>query len=207
MTPNGESEQIKIDVSAQRIAQVYAEALLNAAEKQNQAREVGEELDGFVDQVLRARPDLETFLFSAAVGRDTRKALIQKTFQGRASELFTHFLLILNDHDRLELLRSIREAYREEYERRTNRLRVHIRSAVPLAEDQLQRVVERVRERQHREPVVLATVDPDLLGGLVIRIGDLVLDGSVRARIESIRNQLIERSSHEIQSGRDRFSS
>ena len=58
-----------------------------------------------------------------------------------------------------------------------------------------------------REPVLELTVDPTLLGGLVVRVGDNLFDGSVRTRIDTLRKQLIERSSHEIQSGRDRFSS
>jgi len=57
----------------------------------------------------------------------------------------------------------------------------------------------------HVEPVLQETVDPDLLGGMVVRILDWVYDASVRARLQMLRNQLIERSSHGIQSGRDRF--
>ena len=82
-----------------------------------------------------------------------------------------------------------------------------MRSAVPLDEGQLERLRQELRADFRREPILTAVVDPELLGGLVVRVGDWVYDASVRTRIETVRNQLIERSSHEIQLGRDRFSS
>ena len=208
MTANVEqSQRQKADVGAQRIAQTYAQALLNAAEKQNQGRETLEDFDALIGQVFHAKPDLEKFLSNLAVGREAKGAALRATFSGRASEVFTNFLLVVNEHDRLDLLRSILAAYREEYEARTNKVRVHVRSAVRLADDQRERLLSELREALNREPVLEMQVDPDLLGGLVVRVGDSLFDGSVRTRIDAIRNQLIERSSHEIQSGRDRFSS
>jgi F-type H+-transporting ATPase subunit delta len=205
MTANGQPEHEKVDVGSQRIAQTYAEALLNAAEKQNQAREVLDDLDALVHQVFRERPDVEKFLTSLAVGRDPKARVVRNAFTGRAVDLFTNFLLVANDHDRLDLLRPILAAYREEYERRTDRLRVLVRSAVPLPDDQRDRLLAELRETYRREPVLETQVDPDLLGGLVVRVGDHLFDGSVRTRIDTIRKQLIERSSYEIQSGRNRF--
>ena len=136
-----------------------------------------------------------------------RRAVLRSAFRGRSGDLFTNFLLVLNDHDRIELLRSVLAAYRAEYERRTNRMRVFVRTAVPLPEDQRERLLGELRQTFQREPVLETTIDPDLLGGIVVRVGDYQFDGSVRTRIENLRKQLIERSSHEIQSGRDRFSS
>jgi F-type H+-transporting ATPase subunit delta len=208
MTANADQTQRqKADVGGQRVAYTYAEALLNAAQKQNKARETLDEFDSLVSTVFAAKPELERFLSSMAVGRDAKEAVLRATFRGRASDLFTNFLLVVNEHDRLELLRSILAAYREEYERRTARLRVLVRSAVPLPDDQRDRLVTELRETFRREPVLEATIDPDLLGGLVVRVEDYLFDGSVRTRIDNLRQQLIERSSHEIQSGRDRFSS
>jgi F-type H+-transporting ATPase subunit delta len=208
MTANVEqSHRQQADMGAQRVAHTYAEALLNAAQKQNQARETLEDFDALIGQVLHAKPELEKFLSSMAVGRDAKRAVLQSAFSGRMSDLLTNFLLVVNDHDRLDLLRSIVAAYREEYERRTNHVRVIVRSAVPLADDQRERLKTELRSALSREPVLELKVDPDLLGGLVVRVGDQLFDGSVRSRIDSIRKQLIERSSHEIQSGRDRFSS
>jgi F-type H+-transporting ATPase subunit delta len=194
------------DVGAQRIARVYAEALLNAAEKQGRPDAVLEELESLVRDVFRADPGFETFLSSGAIGRDQKAQVIQKVFGGRADEVFTNFLLVLNRHDRLDLLRPILAAARELRDQRAGRLRVHVRTAVPLDDGQGERLRQELRAAFHLEPLLETRVDPELLGGLVVRVGDWLYDASVRTQIETIKNQLIARGSHEIQSRRNRFS-
>jgi F-type H+-transporting ATPase subunit delta len=195
-----------LDVGAQRVAQVYAEALLNAAEKKGQVERVLEELDSLIRDLFGADPQFEVFLSSGAIGRDQKAKVLRSIFENRASELFTNFLLVLNHHDRLDILRPILTAVHELYDQRAHRLRVQVRSAVPLPDDQRERLIHELRQTFHLEPVLQPQVDPDLLGGMVVRVGDWVYDTSVRTQLETIRNQLIARSSYEIQSGRDRFS-
>ncbi len=194
------------DVSAQRVARVYAEALLNAADKQGQSEQVLESLESFIRDVFPAEPQFEAFLQSSAVGRERKAQVIDKVFEGKASPVFVDFLKVLNQHERLNLPRPILTAAKELRDERAKRIRVKVRSAVPLADSQTNRLVEQLRQNLKLEPVLQTEVDPDLLGGVVVRVGDWLYDASVRARLDSIRNQLIERSSHEIQSGRDRFS-
>ena len=195
------------DVGAQRVARIYAEALLDAAEKRGEAQQVLEETDSLVRDVFRANPHIEEFFASPAVPSKVKAATIDSTFGPRSSELFTNFLRVLNDHGRLDLLRPIAVALRDLSEKRAHRVRVQVRSAVPLHDDQRERLRQELREGFHLEPILEERVDPDLLGGMVVRVGDWQYDGSVRTQLQTIRNYLIERSSHEIQSGRDRFSS
>ena len=117
-----------------------------------------------------------------------------------------NFLLVLDDHDRLDALRSIDAAVRDLYEERTGKVRVEVRSALPLTEDQREKLRQELRASLGREPVLDVRVDPELLGGLTVQVGDTLYDASIRTRLEQIRNQLIERSSYAIQSQRDRFS-
>jgi F-type H+-transporting ATPase subunit delta len=194
------------DVTAQRVARVYAESLIKAAEKQGAADEVLEELESLIQDVFRQEPLFETFLASYAIDRKHKAAAIQSAFKDRANELFFNFLMVLNTHDRLELLRPILTAYRELNDERARRMRVQVRSAAPLPEDQRERLARELRETFRLEPILEEQVVPDLLGGLTVRIGDWLYDASVRTRLDDIRNNLITRSSHEIQSGRDRFS-
>jgi F-type H+-transporting ATPase subunit delta len=196
-----------VDVGAQRVANTYAEALLTAAEKQGQARELLEELESLVGDVFAAAPQFEAFLSSLAISRTRKPAVIRSALQGRASPLLLNFLLVLNDHERLELLRPIVAAYRALYEERTRHIRVRVRSAVPLPDDQRQRLTEELRARYQKEPILETSVEPDLLGGMVVQVGDWLYDGSVRSRVGDIVHQLIERSTNEIQNRRDRFSS
>jgi F-type H+-transporting ATPase subunit delta len=207
MNQNGnQATDHAVDVGAQRVARTYAQALLDAAEKRGQAQEVLDELESLVHDVFAAAPQFEGFLASRAIGRKRKPPVIRSAFQGRASDLFLNFLLVLNDHERLDLLRPILAAYRRLYEERTGHVRVRVKSAVPLPDDQRQRLEQELRAAFRREPILETRVDPDLLGGLVVQVGDWVYDGSVRSRLADIRNQLLERSSYEIQSRRDRFS-
>ena len=195
------------DVSSKRLATVYAEALLNAAEQAGQVAQVLEEIDSLIDDVFKDDRRLETLFAGAAVGRKARKEAIEKAFSGRACDVVYKFLLVLNDHDRLDLIRPVRRAVHELNDERARRLRVLVYSAVPLSDEFKGRVAATVQERFHLEPVLETYVDPALLGGLKLRIGDNVYDATVRTRIDNLRTQLIASSSHEIQSRRDRFSS
>lgn len=195
------------DVSSKRLGTVYAQALLNAALAQNNVAQVLEEIDSLIDDVFKDNPRLEALLAGAAVGRYTRKDVINKVFAGKASDTFHKFLLVLNDHDRLDLIRAVRFALHELNDERIRRLRVHVYSAVPLSDEFQNRVKAAVQDQFKLDPVLVLHVDPAVLGGLRLRIGDKVYDGTLRARIDNLKNQLIERSSHEIQSRRDRFSS
>jgi F-type H+-transporting ATPase subunit delta len=208
MNQNGDQQvHPTADVGAQRVARVYAEALLNAAEKQHQADAVLEEFASLVQDVFRAGPQFEAFLTSGIIDRDRKAEVIRSVFAGRASELFVNFLLVLNAHERLSLLRSILAAVRALRDQRARRIRVVVRTAVPLPDDQRSRLEHELREAFRLDPVLEMRVEPALLGGLVVRVGDWLYDASVRTRIETLRNQLMARSSHEIQSRRDRFSS
>ncbi len=121
--------------------------------------------------------------------------------------MFWNFLLVLNNHDRLELIRPIRRALHDLHDERAHRLRVHVFSAIDLPDEYQNRIAEAIRQRFSLEPVLELHTDPALMGGIMIRIGDKVYDATVRTKINNLRIQLIASSSHEIQSRRDRFSS
>lgn len=193
------------DVSAEKIARVYAEALLNQALKQGQQQEVLDELRSLVHDVFRTHPEVEEFLVRGAGGRELKKQVIQNTFGEHASPLLLNFLLVLNEHDRLELIRPCVFLYMQQLDQRQGRVRAQVRSAVPLTPEQQERLTGELRQTLKMEPLLETTLDPELLGGLVVRVGDWLYDASVRTRMENLRNQILESSSHEIQAGRDRF--
>jgi len=206
-TATQQTEEVKADVGSMRIARVYAEALLNVAIKQNETDAVLEELRALVEEVLQANPTLADFFAHKAIGHDRMADLLNKVFRGRVSDTFDNFLMVLNDHDRLDLLRPILAAYRYLNNERKRRLIVQVRSAAPLLDQQRERLLQELRQAFQYEPVLESQIDPDMLGGLVVRVGDWLYDASVRTRLETLGNQLSERGQHEIQGGRDRFGS
>ncbi len=192
--------------ATRRVARVYAEALLNAAAKAGRDTDVLRELEGLVGEVFARDPAIERFLGSAAVDRTRKAAVLRDAFAGRADDLLVNFLQVLNEHDRLDALRAVATVYRELYDERGGRMRVNVTSAVPLTDEQQDRLRHQLREQFRREPILHTRVDPDLLGGLVVQVGDWVWDASARTQLAEIRDQIIERSTHAIQSGRNRFS-
>jgi F-type H+-transporting ATPase subunit delta len=204
---DGASQSEALNVGAQKIARVYAEAYLAAAEKDGQAVEALDELESLVADVFDKDSRFETALSGAALGRHAREELIRKTFEGRASDRFVRFLGVLNDHDRLELIRGIARGARQIQDEKNRRVKVYVTTAVPLPDDQAESLKQVLRDRLHLDPVLETAVDPGLLGGLKVRVGDIQYDSSVRTRIDHIRQSILERGSHEIQVGRDRFSS
>ena len=185
-----------LDTTSRRVARTYAEALYNAAEKRGQADAVIAELDGLFDDVFQANPDFETFFLTGAVSRRAKAEVIERTMAGKVGDVFLNFLLVLNDHERLYLLPGIRATIKDLANERAGRLEVRVASAVPLPDDQRESLRRQLREAFRKEPVLDENVDPDLLGGIVVRVGDWLYDASVRTRLDNIRKQLLERGIH-----------
>ena len=190
-----------LDQEGRHLGRIYAEALQAAAEQRGQGDDILGELDALVGDAFVQSPALETYLGSRAVSQEDKEAALRKALSGRCSDLFLDYLLVLNRHDRLDQLRAVHQTYRDLRDRRNKRARVAVRTAVALADDQRQRLADELRADLGQEPILDVTVDPSLLGGLVVQVGDRVYDSSVRTQLDSIRNQLLAGSSHALQRG------
>jgi F-type H+-transporting ATPase subunit delta len=193
------------DPSSQALARTYADALLDAAG--SGTTEVLEELTSFVDDVLAKLPQLREVFFSRVIGRDEKIHLIERVFTTRTSPLLANFLKVLVRHDRLDLVPLIAREARLRQEARSGKRRVQIKTAMPLSDQSRDRIRQRLAESLPFEPILETQVDPSLIGGIVIRVGDTVYDSSLATRVTQLRDRIQQRSLHEIQSGRDRFSS
>jgi len=192
------------DEIAPELTRNYAEALLNASGAEVDA--VIAELEEIRADVLQAQPGFASILASPSIAIDKKDRILTDTFEGRAMPTVVRFLRVLNRHGRLGLLSSITRQARATLDRRQNRKPVTVRSAVPLDEGQQASLRDRLASMIHATPVITLEVDPSLIGGLVVQVGDDVYDASVRNRLERLRGRLIERKTHEIQSRRDHFS-
>jgi F-type H+-transporting ATPase subunit delta len=194
-----------MDDTSRRVGRVYAEALYSAAVESRQEAEILEELQA-LEVLLRTEPRFRSFIAGQGTGRDRRKTFL-KAFDGRANDLLVKFLFVLNEHDRLDALDAVIDAYRTIYEQRNGRVRVTVQTAVPLDEQQQDNLKQKLRSVLNAEPVIHLRADPELLGGLVIQANGWLFDSSVRSRLRDLRKQISQKGSYEIQSRRDRFSS
>ncbi len=189
---------------APELTRNYAEALLNAAGADVNA--VVEELEAIETEVFRPYPKFAAILASSSVSEVEKDRILVDTFAERTQPTVIRFLRVLNRHGRLGLIRSVVRQARLVLDKRQNRKRVTVRSAVPLDAGELDALKLRLASLVDATPVITLEVDPSLIGGLVVQVGDDVYDASVRTRLERIRGRLIERKTHEIQSRRDHFS-
>lgn len=192
------------DPSSQAIAQVYANSYLNVAGA-NAAGAV-EELQSFCDDVLARNGEYRNLLTGGMLNRDDQLSLIDRTVKPHASQLLSNFLCVLARHERLNLVEQIAFIAQREHEKRTGHRRVQVTSSRNLDGATLDRIKSRLREVFKFEPILEPSVEPSLLGGLVVRVENSVYDGSLKSRLGQLAKRVHQRSLHEIQSGRDRFS-
>lgn len=190
---------------AQSIAAVYATAMLDAQGEQDGGQRIAE-LGEFITDILDANPGFETVLSSPRVPHAEKLSLLEKTIFPHASQFFVNFLKVLAARGRLDLIRAIHLVATTDLEKRLGQRKVQVRTALELSETQLDQIRQALREKLSAEPVLHVETDPNLIGGLVIQVGDTVYDSSLRNRLGQLQSRLRQRYVHEIQSGRDRFS-
>jgi F-type H+-transporting ATPase subunit delta len=205
MSANGKTSELQSDPQTQAVARTYANAYLNSAPAEQVAGLI-EEFNSFVNDVLERNPDFRTLLNSAMITRDEKLAVLGRTMTPSASPTFGNFLCVLANHERLSLLPEILDEVQRQYEIRSGKKRVQIVSGRTLSSASIDNIQRQLEQTLPFHPILEISVDPTLLGGLVIRVGDTVYDSSLRSRVKQLRDRLRQRSIHEIQSGRDRFS-
>jgi F-type H+-transporting ATPase subunit delta len=195
------------DVSVALVAHVYAQAIVEAADKQNCRDEVVAELKQLADEVLPKVPGLLTLLDSPRLGIAEKAAVVDKALSGRVSETTRNTLQVLADHKRLGILPEIVAAVSCEVDRLAGKQQAIITTAQPLDEQQRQGLLAEVERSLGTALSARFTVNPDLLGGLVVRVEDTVYDQSVATGLVRLAERFKQRSIHEIQHRRDRLGS
>ena len=191
----------KIDARDLGLGRLYATALLDLAEQKGAAEALAAEMSG-VAELLAERPELAEFLGSPLVDGEARAQVIEKVFRGRASELLTDGLQVINRRGRLGSLPVIAEAYRREYRERRGLVEATVRTAVPLPPELRERLVAEVSRLAGKTAELVERVDPGILGGLVVEFAGEKLDASIASRLSGLGQALFARASEEIHSGK-----
>jgi F-type H+-transporting ATPase subunit delta len=172
----------------QEIAEVYARSLFDVAKEHDVLDEVHDELGQFADELAQNR-DLQVFLFSPYFSSEEKKDGIGKIVD-EADEHFVRFLELLAERHRMPVLMRIRRAFEELYAEERKLLPVTITSAVELDEGMVSKIGERIEEQTGKTIELTVSVDPDVLGGLSMQVGNLIMDATIRARLERLRKEV-----------------
>jgi F-type H+-transporting ATPase subunit delta len=197
--------RIEADVGVEHIAEVYAQAILDAAEAAGLTEALIEEFDSFVSDVLGRDARFEAVICSTMISHEDVAGVLDRVLGGRASPLFLNFLKVLSRHGRLECLRVVHRRLHALYDALQNRVRVRLTTAEPIGTELASRIRIALRGKLQREPVLELAVDPKLIGGAVLRLGDTLYDSSIANQLQNLLQQMTDRSAHEIQSRRNRF--
>jgi ATP synthase F1 delta subunit len=172
----------------EEIAEVYARALFEAAVEAGELDEIQQQLSVWAD-ALGANKNLQTFFFSPRFSSAEKKDAIRKIIEG-GNERFLNFLELLAERHRLPATFRIRRTFDELWREEHKVLPVEVTSAVELDDGLVRSIGERIEERTGRRIEMTSRVDPDIIGGLVLRVGNKVLDASIHGRLERLRRQI-----------------
>jgi F-type H+-transporting ATPase subunit delta len=174
----------------EEIAEVYSRALFEVAQEHDVLDRVHDELGEFADALEdEGNSELRLFFFSPYFSSEEKRDAVAKVVTG-AEERLVNFLELLAERHRMPALPRIRRAFEALWAEEHKLLAVSVTAAVELDDELVKRIGERIEEQTGRTVDLSSEVDPDVLGGLIVRVGNMVLDASVRNRLERIRKQV-----------------
>jgi F-type H+-transporting ATPase subunit delta len=172
----------------EEIAQVYARSLFEVAKEQEKLDEIKEQLEEFA-QALDENRELAVFFFSPYFSTEEKKDGLHKAVED-AEPIFMNFLEALVERHRMPAIFRIRARYEELWDEENQLLPVQVTSAIELDESIVKNIGDRIGQQTGRKVELSSKVDPDILGGIVLRVGNSVLDASIRNRLNQLRRSV-----------------
>jgi F-type H+-transporting ATPase subunit delta len=172
----------------EEIAQVYSRALFEVAKEHGKLDEIREQLGAFADAVAEQR-DLQVFFFSPYFSTEEKKEGLRRAVEG-ADEILVNLLELLIEKHRMPVLFRIRRQLDELWQDENRLLPVEVTSAIELDEGTAKGVGDAISAQTDRRIDLRTRVDPDILGGIVLRVGNSILDASIRNRLDQLRKQV-----------------
>jgi F-type H+-transporting ATPase subunit delta len=177
----------------EELAQVYGRSIFQVALEQGKLDELREQIGQFADALDQNR-DLAVFFFSPYFSTAEKQDALGRVLEG-AEEILLNFLSLLIENHRMPVIFRIRQQYERLWEEENRLLPVEITSAIELDQATTESLGRTIGERAGRKVTLAARVDPDILGGIVVRVGNSILDASIRNRLEQLRRHVAQGAS------------
>jgi F-type H+-transporting ATPase subunit delta len=181
------------------LAGVYASAGLDAAGGIGEQEQVVDELEAIVGEVLTLDARMREIFASVLIAAEEKVSMLDRLFGGKVSTTTLNLLKVMARHKRLNLLRDVAKVSRKLWQDRSGRIPVELETANPLDAGLEKEILLAFGDVLGADPIVTQRVNPDLIAGFVIRVGDRVYDGSIQTRLEQMRLNMIERAVDAIQ--------
>jgi len=190
-----------VDIAADRVAKVYAQAIVEAADAAGCRREVLAELATLARDVLPKVPEAAAVFSSPKVSAEEKGRIIDRIAGGRMQATTTNALHVLARHGRLGMLAAVVAAAERLADERDGKRQATFTTAMPLDPAEQARIVAETEKALAAALVPSFVVDPAIIGGLVVRVGDTIYDQSVATGLARIGGRLNQRNIHAIQTG------
>lgn len=177
-------------VAGKEAAKVYAGALLELGQEKNMLSRIEEEL-GFVASLINEDRTLVQYLNAPGVSVDAKKQFISKVFSDNLSELVVNFIKLTLDKNRQGIIRDIYTSLKELIDDANNRQRVKVTSAIELNEESKKKIKLALEDKYKKEIILEERTDETILGGIVIKIGDVIIDSSLAKDLRIIKENLL----------------
>ena len=172
------------------VARVYAEALFDVAKEKGRLDEIGEQLGEFVD-ALDGDRDLQVFFFSPYFSSAEKVGGLKRAIDGADPELVNFLELVIEKNRMTEVFR-VRRQFEQLWKLENKRIDVTVTSAVELDSAVVEKIGEEIERQTGRKVELASRVDDEILGGIVLQVGNMVLDASIRSRLEKLRKSVAQ---------------
>ena len=175
------------------VARRYAQALYQEADAAGKVDRIDEDMQS-VQESLDASRELDLFFRSPLIAREKKQAVVGKLFDGKVAPLIVRLMKLLVEKGREDILSAVVTQYAELRDERLGIVEARVRTAMPMEFDETEDLRKALEAKTGKKVRLRIEVEPELIGGAVVRIGDRVYDGSVQHQLESLRDQLEERA-------------
>ncbi len=174
-----------IDIIANR----YAEAIFQLSEDENITNEIYNELQEVVD-LIKSNKELDNVLKSPLVSKSEKIQLIETLFNNKINNNLKNFLKILAEKGRISSLKQIQETYKQLLNDKNNIIEGTVISAIPLSNKKVKELEEKLSKKYNKNVTLENKVEENILGGVLVRLGNIQIDGTVKTRLNNIKDQL-----------------
>ncbi|XZE22186.1 ATP synthase F1 subunit delta [Pirellulaceae bacterium SH449] len=186
------------DSEEQHVGQIYAKALLQAAMSSKKVDVVVEELESFVDDVLSKNASIDFFLSNPKQSAESKIGLLDRVFAGKMESTLLNFLKVLCRRQRIQFVRGVSRAAVELRDEIAGRVKVLVTTSEPLDPSTESALATKLKQTLNKDVRIVKKVDPTIIGGLIVRVGDTVFDGSVDGQLRVLRRELTAKADASI---------
>lgn len=172
------------------LALTYARSLLELADDGGEIEPVANDM-GALRQVLGENPGFVAFLRDPGISREERQSVLDKTLSGKATQLVERFLTLMNERNRLGMLGEMVDAFETLLDEKLGKIELDVTVAQKLSDAELEHVRKRVSQALKKDAVVHQYVDEGIIGGMILQVGDKIIDASVRRQLAAMKERML----------------